>query len=102
MCQQSGCSRLVHHVCSIKWAASSNLEEVGIAIFCREHHPKYCHKFVSGARAIPNPTTNADSMDDVLFEDSNTGEFGSSAVNDSLKSPDGMEIHRTMPGSAES
>jgi hypothetical protein len=33
--------------------------------------------------------------------DSNTGEFGSSAVDDSLKSPEGVEICRTMPGSAE-
>ena len=119
-CQKSGCSRLVHHVCSIEWAASNNLEEVGIAILCREHHPQYCHKFVARAGAIPNPTmrrqTSAEErmqMDAVLAEmgpppdwsddtnDSKTGEFGSSAVDDSLKSPEGVEIRRTMPGSAE-
>jgi hypothetical protein len=41
-CQYSGgCNKYVHHPCTIDWAIDNNIEEDGIAILCREHHPEY-------------------------------------------------------------
>ncbi len=41
-CQYSGgCNKYVHHPCTIDWAIDNNIEEGGIAILCREHHPEY-------------------------------------------------------------
>jgi hypothetical protein len=41
-CQYSGgCTKFVHHVCTIEWASSNNIQEGGIAVLCREHHPEY-------------------------------------------------------------
>ena len=43
-CQYSrGCTKFVHHVCTIEWARENNIDEGGIALMCRDHHPEYIH-----------------------------------------------------------
>jgi hypothetical protein len=36
-----GCTKFVHHLCTIQWASENNVDEGGIATLCREHHPEY-------------------------------------------------------------
>jgi hypothetical protein len=44
-CQYAGgCTKFVHHLCTIQWASENNVDEGGIATLCREHHPEY-HRF---------------------------------------------------------
>jgi hypothetical protein len=41
-CQYSGgCNKYTHHHFTIDWATDNNIEDGGIAILCREHHPEY-------------------------------------------------------------
>ena len=125
-CQRSGCSKYAHHVCSIEWASSKKLPEGGIETLCREHQPQYCHRFRQpspAAKASSTPTTagvangpamkrrqmNAAEktrMDAILnnigpppdwFEDI-LNDDGAVDANDELRSPDGIEMHRPMPG----
>lgn len=43
-CQYSGgCNKFVHHTCTIEWASENNVDEGGISILCREHHPEFQH-----------------------------------------------------------
>jgi hypothetical protein len=43
-CQYSGgCKKFVHHTCTIEWASENNVDEGGISILCREHHPEFQH-----------------------------------------------------------
>jgi hypothetical protein len=127
-CQQSGCSKLVHHVCLIEWVASNNLDEGGIATFCRQHHPQYCQKITANSNANPTerrPTSAEEKarMDAVLAAigpppewfndvggdrndddsgDSKDGESGGSAFDFSFNSPEGIEMRRATPGTSES
>jgi len=40
-CQRGECKNYVHHICSITWASENQIEESGIAILCRKHHPGF-------------------------------------------------------------
>ena len=54
-CQRVGCSKYIHHVCSIEWVDKNKLPEGGIAHLCRAHHPHY-QKFVAAASAATAST----------------------------------------------
>jgi hypothetical protein len=56
-CQRVGCSKYIHHVCSIEWALKNKLPEGGIATLCRAHHPHYT-KFVAAAAAAAASTAS--------------------------------------------
>ncbi len=57
-CQRVGCSKYLHHVCSIQWASKNKLPEGGIATLCRAHHPHY-QKFVAAAAAAATTAVTA-------------------------------------------
>ena len=64
-CQLSECKKYQHHVCSIEWAKANNLPEGGISAYCQEHHPQYCHNFVTDSNAnnvLTSPPDSAFSM----------------------------------------
>jgi hypothetical protein len=50
-CQRGGCSKYLHHICSIQWETKNNIPEGNIASLCRAHHPHY-QKYVAAAAAI--------------------------------------------------
>ncbi len=56
-CQRVGCSKYLHHVCSIEWVLKNKLPEGGIATLCRAHHPHYT-KFVAAAAAAAASTAS--------------------------------------------
>jgi hypothetical protein len=49
-CQCGGCSKFLHHICSIQWETKNNIPEGNIASLCRAHHPHY-KKYVAAAAA---------------------------------------------------
>ncbi len=59
-CQRGGCSKYLHHLCSIQWETKNNIPEGNIASLCCPHHPHY-QKYVGAAAA----TASTDSKNNI-------------------------------------
>jgi hypothetical protein len=57
-CQRGGCSKYLHHICSIEWEMKNKLPEGNIASLCRAHHQHH-KKFIAAAAATASTASNS-------------------------------------------